>query len=91
MAPEGFGKFSGDLLIGNFGDGRISAYQREEDGTFELEGQLRTAEHRPVVIDGLWALEFGNGAPNNGPVTTLFFTAGPDGETHGLFGNITAK
>jgi hypothetical protein len=42
----------------------------------------------PIAIDGLWALEFGNGAPNNGPTDTLFFTAGPDDESHGLFGTI---
>jgi hypothetical protein len=42
------------------------------------------------VIDGLWALEFGHGAASNGPANTLFFTAGPDDEAHGLFGTITA-
>jgi hypothetical protein len=44
----------------------------------------------PIAIDGLWALEFGNGAANNGPTDTLFFTAGPDRESHGLFGTIKA-
>lgn len=91
MAPADFGAFSGDLLIGNFGDGRINAFEREADGTFELEGPLRGADHQRIVIDGLWALQFGRGATANGPTSTLFFTAGPDGESHGLFGTITAK
>jgi uncharacterized protein (TIGR03118 family) len=90
LAPAGFGAFSGDLLIGNFGDGRINAYELESDGEFELVGQLRSG-HRPITIEGLWALQFGKGAVNNGPVTTLFFTAGPDDEKHGLFGTITAN
>jgi uncharacterized protein (TIGR03118 family) len=89
MAPStGFGAFSGDLLIGNFGDGEISAYE-PQDGAWELVGQLRTSEHKVLSIDGLWALEFGRGATNNGLPTTLFFTAGPDDETAGLFGKIT--
>jgi uncharacterized protein (TIGR03118 family) len=91
MAPAtGFGAFSGDLLIGNFGDGEISAYELQ-DGTWELVGQLRTSDHKILSIDGLWALEFGRGAlANNGPTNTLFFTAGPNDETAGLFGKITA-
>ena len=91
MAPGNFGRFSGDLLIGNFGDGQISAFQPQLDGSFELVGQLRTSSHKVLAIDGLWALQFGKGAvTNNGPTNTLFFTAGPDGEQHGLFGTITA-
>lgn len=90
-APSSFGRFSNDLLIGNFGDGQISAFEPQLDGTFELVGQLRTSDHKVLTIDGLWALQFGKGAiANNGPTTTLFFTAGPDGEAHGLFGTITA-
>ena len=87
MAPAGFGPFGGDLLVGNFGDGRINAFHREQDGSFELRGPLRAGEDRRLVIDGLWALSFGNGGPA-GPKSTLFFTAGPDDETHGLFGSI---
>jgi uncharacterized protein (TIGR03118 family) len=90
MAPAGFGTFAGDLLVGNFGDGQISAFAPKPDGTFELVGQLRTSNHQVVTIDGLWSLQFGKGATNNGPITTLFFTAGPDGESHGLFGTTTA-
>jgi uncharacterized protein (TIGR03118 family) len=90
-APATFGRFGGDLLIGNFGDGQISAYEPQADGSFELVGQLRTSDRQVLAIDGLWALQFGKGAlANNGPTTTLFFTAGPDGESHGLFGTITA-
>jgi uncharacterized protein (TIGR03118 family) len=89
MAPTGFGRFSGDLLVGNFGDGEISAYEPQSDGSFELVGQLRTSDHEVLAIDGLWALQFGKGAvANNGPTDTLFFTAGPDDENHGLFGTI---
>jgi uncharacterized protein (TIGR03118 family) len=89
QAPESFGKFGGDLLVGNFGDGRIHAYAPQEDGSFELEGTLRKQNHTPIVIDGLWALQFGNGAAA-GPTDTMFFTAGPDEESHGLFGKIEA-
>jgi uncharacterized protein (TIGR03118 family) len=89
QAPAaGFGRFSGDLLVGNFGDGTIGAYEELPSGRFEYRGQLRSADSSPIVIDGLWALEFGAGNANSGPATTLFFTAGPDDETHGLFGTI---
>jgi uncharacterized protein (TIGR03118 family) len=90
-APANFGRFGGDLLIGNFGDGQISAYQPQLDGSFELVGQLRTSDHSVLAIDGLWSLQFGRGAlANNGPTNTLFFTAGPADESQGLFGTITA-
>ena len=85
IAPAGFGRFSGNLLVGNFGDGRINAYDLQ---TFEARGHLKTANHHPLVIDGLWGIGFGNGGAA-GPTTTLFFAAGPDEETHGLFGSIT--
>jgi uncharacterized protein (TIGR03118 family) len=91
MAPlEGFGRFSGDLLIGNFGDGRIHAYEPSAVGSGEFEdlGPLHSASGPPIQIDGLWAIQFGNGG-NAGPRTTLFFTAGPFEEEHGLFGRIT--
>lgn len=89
LAPAGFGRFSGDLLVGNFGDGRINAFDPGSNGPFGFRGQLRSGSGRPIEIDGLWALGFGNGA-GAGPTNTLFFTAGPDDETHGLFGRITA-
>jgi uncharacterized protein (TIGR03118 family) len=87
---DGFGRFGGDLLVGNFGDGEITAFEPQPDGSWEQVGQLRSG-HKVLAVDGLWALEFGKGnATNNGPPTTLFFTAGPDDEQHGLFGTITA-
>jgi len=85
LAPAGFGAFSNDLLVGNFGDGRIHAF---DPVTLEARGPLHSAEGRPLVIDGLWALSFGRGAAANGGLNTLFFTAGPDGEQHGLFGTL---
>ena len=75
-----------DDLVGNFGDGRINAY---DPATGEHLGQLMSPANGPITIDGLWALEFGNGGPS-GPTTTLFFTAGPNDEEHGLFGTIDA-
>jgi len=90
LAPADFGAFSNDLLVGNFGDGEINAYEPQPDGSYERVGALRDADHKPIVIDGLWALEFGKGAASvNGPTNTLFFTAGPDEEEHGIFGSIT--
>jgi uncharacterized protein (TIGR03118 family) len=88
VAPVNFGKFSGDLLVGNFGDGRIHAFRKGEDG-WEEHGVMKGTDHRPIEIDGLWGIGFGNGAAA-GPTNTLFFAAGPDEETHGLFGSITA-
>ncbi len=88
LAPAtGFGEFSGALLVGNFGDGAIHAFD-PSTGTFL--GRLRRSEGGPVKIDGLWALVFGQGGANNGPTTTLFFTAGPNDESHGLFGKLEA-
>jgi uncharacterized protein (TIGR03118 family) len=91
LAPSNFGRFGGDLLVGNFGDGQINAYKQMSNGKFEHRGKLRGAKSKPLAIDGLWALQFGLGAPNNGPTDTLFFTAGPGGEKHGLFGTIRAR
>ena len=88
LAPPSFGRFGGDLLVGNFGDGQINAY-RQVGGRFEHAGELRGADGKSLAIDGLWALQFGNNGAA-GPSGTLFFTAGPDDETHGLFGSITA-
>jgi uncharacterized protein (TIGR03118 family) len=85
LAPAHFGKASGDLLVGMFGSGQIATF---EAATGEFEGLLRAPKGKPMEIDGLWALRFGNGA-SAGPVNTLFFTAGIDDEAHGLFGTIT--
>ena len=85
LAPSDFGKFSNLLLVGQFGSGEIAAFDLKH-GNFH--GLVRTADGRPLAIEGLWALSFGNGA-NAGPTNTLFFTAGIDDEQHGLFGTIT--
>src|SRR5262249_29186790 len=74
IAPSNFGTFSSDLLVGNFGDGGINAFNPT---TGAFLGRLRYPNGRFVQIDGLWALVFGKGDPiNNGPTNTLFFTAG---------------
>jgi uncharacterized protein (TIGR03118 family) len=90
LAPTQFGAFSGDLLIGNFGDGLINAYD-PSSGAFV--GTLDTVTGNPIQIDGLWGLSFGNGAQGQN-LNTLYFTAGipgPDGqvEEHGLFGAVS--
>jgi len=85
LAPNGFGRFGKDLLVGNFGDGHINAYKID---TGAFRGQLKDQKGNPITIDGLWALDFGNGALA-GPTDTLFFTAGIQDEAHGLFGSIT--
>lgn len=85
LAPAGFGKLSNRLLVSNFGDGRINAY---DPATGEFAGQLKAATSRsPIEIDGLWGLAFGNGFSNQS-VNTLFFAAGPNGEANGLYGRI---
>jgi uncharacterized protein (TIGR03118 family) len=86
LAPADFGAYSGDLMVGNFGNGRISAYQHSA-GKWAYKGQIRTASGAPIAIDGLWGLAFGNGA-SAGPTNDLYFLAGPTGESHGLFGFI---
>ena len=87
LAPDTFGRYAGDLLVGNFGNGEINAYAETPAG-FEHRGTLRSSDGQKLAIDGLWALEFGN-AGMNGTPDTLFFTAGPNDESHGLFGTIT--
>ena len=84
MAPANFGTFSNDLLVGNFGDGKINIY---DPNTGALVGTLSDANGNPIVIDGLWGIAFGNGAFNQ-PTTTLYFAAGPNSESHGLYGRL---
>jgi uncharacterized protein (TIGR03118 family) len=86
LAPAGFGHFGGRLLVGNFGDGIINAYDL---ATGKWVGRLEGQRHKPIRIDGLWGIAFGNGLANQ-PVDTLFFAAGPDDETHGLYGRLDA-
>jgi uncharacterized protein (TIGR03118 family) len=90
-APGGttFGRFSGHLLVGNFGDGRITGHRLTADG-WEARGLLKGTDHRPISIDGLWGIGFGNGAVNgSGDPHVLYFAAGPDEESHGLFGSVS--
>lgn len=88
LAPANFGAFSGHLLVGNFGNGQILAYKMLPDGTFEFIDFLKGKDRKRIVIDGLWAIAFGSGGAANGPTNTLFFAAGPSGESHGLFGSL---
>jgi uncharacterized protein (TIGR03118 family) len=81
IAPSGFGSFTGALLVGNFGDGRISAFRGDH-----FLGLLRDAGNRPVTIDGLWALL--PGTATTGGVGTLWFSAGPNDEQDGLVGQL---
>jgi uncharacterized protein (TIGR03118 family) len=83
IAPSTFGEHAGQLLVGNFGSGTIMTF----DANGDFEGLLRDAHNKPVTIEGLWALAFGNGGRAGSP-DTLFFTAGPDDESHGLFGEL---
>jgi uncharacterized protein (TIGR03118 family) len=87
LAPRGFGRFGGDLLVANFGSGAIKAYTRR-DGGWALRGRL------PVKVPGVWGIAFGNGAAA-GPRTTLFYAAGPhrwhgatEVSVHGELGSI---
>jgi uncharacterized protein (TIGR03118 family) len=87
LAPANFGRFSNALLVGNFGDGKINAYD-PSSGAFL--GTLSKANGNPIAIDGLWGIAFGNGI-NNQPTNTLFFAAGPADETHGVYGRIDTR
>jgi uncharacterized protein (TIGR03118 family) len=87
QAPATFGTFGGDLLVGNFGNGRINAF---DPASGKFLGTLSSSPGRPIVIDGLWGLAFGNGT-TAGDANALYYAAGPDDEAHGLFGRITAN
>lgn len=82
LIPEGFGSIGGDVLVGDFGDGRINVFSL--DGNFV--DQLKGTDHKPITIDGLWTLTFGGGLHSS--PETLYFAAGPAGEMNGLFGRI---
>jgi uncharacterized protein (TIGR03118 family) len=93
LAPADFGAFSNDLLIGNFGDGKIQAFNPAAilgNGQYQRAGILHSADGPPLRIDGLWALSFGKGVAANGNANSLYFTAGPDQEQGGAFGFLTA-
>lgn len=85
LAPASFGQVGGDLLVGNFGDGTISAY---DPTTFALKGQLNDPSGAPIQNEDLWEITFGSGA--TGDPNTLYFSAGVNHEKGGLFGAITA-
>jgi uncharacterized protein (TIGR03118 family) len=102
-APRDFGEFSNRVLVGNFGSGQIAAY---DGFSGKFIGMMLTYTNpttmtgeETLTIDGLWGLTFGNsafgvlaatGTGSAGPYNSLYFTAGPDGETHGLLGTLTA-
>jgi uncharacterized protein (TIGR03118 family) len=85
LAPAGFGSFEGDLLIGNFGDGKINVFAPNGSSL----GAITVNNGQALTIPGLWSLVFGDGDPDK-PVTTLFYTAGFADQTDGVFGSITA-
>jgi uncharacterized protein (TIGR03118 family) len=84
LAPANFGPFSGALLVGNFGNGHIQAF---DPASGKFLGELSGEDRKPIVIDGLWAILFGNGG-SGGDRNALYFSSGPDDETHGLFGSV---
>ena len=86
LAPDDFGGFSNDVLVGNFGDGAISAF---DPTSGKFRGVMRDAKGKKLRIDGLWGLTFGSGTSSGGAANELFFTAGPDDESHGLFGSLS--
>jgi len=83
--PRDFGEYSNSILVGNFGSGKIAAFN---GFTGKFIDFVRNPDDSVLSIDGLWMIAFGNDA-TAGPATTLFFTAGIQGESHGLFGTIT--
>lgn len=85
IAPASFGLFAGDLLVGNFGDGTISVFDQAND---VFLGQLLGTDNLPLAIDGLWGLSPGSGSGNGGNAASIYFSAGPASESHGLFGAI---
>jgi uncharacterized protein (TIGR03118 family) len=87
MAPANFGTYSGKLLVGNFGDGLVQAYDPSSGAS---AGLLKKADGSNIAIDGLWGLAFGNGVKEQ-PLNTLYYTAGPAGGTHGAYGRIDMK
>lgn len=84
LAPAGFGRLGGTLWVANFGNGHINAY---DPLTGRFIDKVRDSHGQAIVIDGLWAIKFGNGG-NGGAPNTLYFTAGPNEEADGLFGSL---
>lgn len=87
IAPTtGFGAFNGNVLVGNFGNGKILAYDRLSGALTGVLGNATTGD--PLIIDGLWGLQTGNGG-NGGLANAVYFAAGPQEETHGVFGALS--
>ncbi len=84
VAPSSFGKYAGDILVGNFGDGKINVL-----GGNGVIGQLQNASGNVIAIDGLWGLNVGDGIKSH--ANRLYFAAGPNDEQDGLFGFLTAS
>ena len=87
LAPAGFGKLAGALLVANFGDGTIAAFDATTDTFLDY---VRGPDGKPVVIDGIWGLLKGNGA-SLGRADAVYFSAGPRGEQDGIFGRLAAN
>jgi uncharacterized protein (TIGR03118 family) len=85
IAPAGFGTFASALIVGNFGDGTLNAFNAT---TGAFLGTLMTPGGSQIVIDGLWGILFGNGV-GGGDMNSLYFSSGPNDETNGLFGKLT--
>jgi uncharacterized protein (TIGR03118 family) len=88
LAPPGFGSLDGDLLIGNFGDGKVNIFAPNGTALATSMGSLMVTNGGTLVIPGLWSLAFGNGDSDK-PLTTLFYTAGFADQTDGVFGSIS--
>ncbi len=86
VAPKGFGDFGGDLLVANFGDGTIAAFNPKTGAFHDV---LRSKTGEPLNLDGIWGLTFGNGV-SLGDAMSLYYTAGPNQEQDGVFGRVTA-
>ncbi len=84
LAPANFGDFSSALIVGNFGDGQLHAFDPDSG---KYLGEMKDESGQPIVIDGLWGITFGNGG-NGGDRNALYFAAGIQDETHGLFGSL---
>ena len=85
LAPSNFGAFSNDILVGNFGDGKITAFNQAG----VRKGQLSDANDDPIVLEGLWGLAFGNNKAGN-LTNGLYFGAGTNEEANGLYGRVIA-
>ena len=86
LTPSTFGPQGGNFWIGNFGDGNINTFDQMGNST----GQPTDDKGKPLNVDGLWALVFGDGT-NNAATTSLYFTAGPNMESEGVFGKFDVK